>query len=94
VWTATAGNINKKVDEKSLSRKYRTNVGRLIRAFKLGLSDQEIAERTGVKLSTIYLIKQDIEMLHRRIRLAKKKQALAEAQALGKHQIFFNPVIK
>ncbi|MDF9407105.1 MAG: hypothetical protein A4E52_00587 [Pelotomaculum sp. PtaB.Bin013] len=94
MWTATAGNIKSKVDEKSLSKKYRTNVGRLIKAFKLGLSDQEIADRTGVKLSTIYLIKQDIELLHRRLRLAKKKQELAEAQTLGKHQIFFNPLIK
>lgn len=86
-----AGELSWKIDEKTLSKKYRTNVGRLIRAWKHGLSDQEITFRTGVKPSTLYLIKQDIELTHRRIRLAQKKQALAQAQALGQYQIFFNP---
>jgi hypothetical protein len=80
-----------KVDERTLSKKYRTDVNRLIRAWKKGLNDQEITFRTGVKPSTLYLIKQDIELAHRRHRLAQKKQALAQAQALGQYQIFFNP---
>lgn len=79
------------VDEKALSKKYRTDVGRLIRAWKHGLSDQEITSRIGVKSSTLYLIKQDIEMAHRRFRLARKKQELARAQAPCQYQIFFNP---
>lgn len=86
-----AGDLSWKVDEKTLSKKYRTDVGRLIKAWKHGLSDQEINLKTGVKSSTLYLIKQDIELAHRRIRLAQKKQALAQAQALGQYQSFFNP---
>jgi len=84
-----AGNFNIKHDEKCLSKKYRTDVGRLIRAWKHGLSDQEISDRTGIKLSTIYLIRQDIELIHRRIRLAQKKQELAESSCTWKAPNFF-----
>lgn len=81
-----------KIDEKTLSKKYGTDVKRLIRAWKRGFTDQDIAEKTGVKPTTLYMIKQDLELAHRRIRLAQKKQALAQAQALvGQYQIFFNP---
>ena len=86
-----SGRLPWKLDEKTLSKKYRTDVNRLIRAWKKGLSDQEISFRTGVKPSTLHLIKQDIELDHRRHRLAEKKQALAQAQAPGQYQIFFNP---
>lgn len=86
-----AGTLSWKADEKTLSKKYRTDVGRLIRAWKHGLSDQEITLRTGVKPSTLYLVKQDIELAHRRYRLAQKKELLAQDQALGQSQIFFNP---
>ncbi len=80
-----------KADEKTLSKKYRTDVGKLIRAWKSGLSDQEITLKTGVKPSILYLIKQDIELAHRRFRLAQKKQALASDLLSGQYQIFFNP---
>lgn len=81
-----------KVDEKTLSKKYGTDVKRLIRAWKKGITDQEIATRTGIKPTTLYMIKQDLELAHRRIRLAQKKQALAQSQALAdQYQIFFNP---
>lgn len=80
-----------KVDEKTLSKKFRTDVGRLIRAWKRGLSDEDIIKRTGIKQSTLYLIKHDIELAHRRIRLEQKKQALVQGQAPDQYQIFFNP---
>lgn len=80
-----------KADEKTLSKKFRTDVGRLIRAWKRGLSDQDIIKRTGIKQSTLYLIKHDLELAHRRIRLEQKKQALSQGQAPGQYQIFFNP---
>lgn len=81
-----------KVDEKLLSKKYSTDVKKLIRAWKKGLTDQDIAIKTGIRPSTLYMIKQDLEMAHRRIRLAQKKQELAQDQALvGQYQIFFNP---
>lgn len=87
-----AGDLSRKVvDEKALSKKYRTDVSRLIRAWKGGMTDQEITRRTGVALSTMSLVKQDIELAHRRHRLALKKQALAQVQAPGQCQIFFNP---
>ncbi|MDQ0285215.1 DNA-binding Xre family transcriptional regulator [Desulfofundulus luciae] len=60
-----------KIDEKSLSRKYKTNVSRLIRAWKKGLSDMEIAASTGIDPATLNRIRGDIEMAHRRLRLAR-----------------------
>ncbi|HQD76809.1 MAG TPA: hypothetical protein PKM06_09875 [Bacillota bacterium] len=86
-----SGRLSWKLDEKTLSKKYRTDVNRLIRAWKKGLSDQEISFRTGIKPSILRLIRQDIELEHRRHRLAEKKQALAQGQAPGQYQIFFNP---
>lgn len=77
-----------KIDEKKLSQKYRTDVGRLIRAWKNGLSDLEITSRTGIKPSTLFLIKQDIELAHRHYRLAQKNQAQTPG---AQYQIFFNP---
>lgn len=81
------------IDEKSLSKKYRTSVTRLIRAWKCGRSDVEIASQTGVDLTTLYQIKADIELAHRRLRLEKKKQALAESQASLQRQIFLRPLL-
>jgi len=81
-----------KVDEKTLSKKYCTDVKKLIRAWKSGFTDQDIAVKTGIRPSTLYMIKQDLELAHRRIRLAQKKQALVQTQALvDQYQIFFNP---
>lgn len=81
-----------KIDEKTLSKKYSTDVKKLIRAWKRGLTDQDIATKTGIKPTTLYMIKQDLELAHRRLRLAQKKQALVQDQALvGQYQIFFNP---
>lgn len=64
-------------DQKALSKKYRTNVGRLIQAWKRGFSDQEISSRLGIKPSVLYLIRQDIEMAHTRVRQEQKGQARA-----------------
>ena len=38
-----SGRLPWKLDERTLSKKYRTDVNRLIRAWKKGLSDQEIS---------------------------------------------------
>lgn len=78
-----------KVDDKELSKKYRTNVGRLIGAWKRGISDQEIISKTGITPSTLHLIKQDIELTHRHMRLAQKKIKLAQAQSPGLRPDFF-----
>ena len=62
------------INEKELCRKYRTNVHRLIRAWKHGLSDEEIARATGIDQGTLQQIREDIELAHRRLRLVQKKK--------------------
>ncbi|MEG6513310.1 hypothetical protein [Desulforamulus ruminis] len=81
------------IDEKALSKKYRTSVTRLIRAWKSGRSDMEIAARAGIDLTTLRQIKTDIELAHRKLRLEKKKEALAKSQASLQRQIFLRPLL-
>ncbi|CCO08559.1 hypothetical protein [Desulforamulus hydrothermalis] len=80
-------------DARALSKKYRTSVAKLIKMWKNGQSDVEIATLTGIDLLTLRQIKTDIEMAHRKLRLAKRKEALAKAQASLPHQIFLRPLI-
>lgn len=81
---------SEKIDEKSLCKKHRTNVGRLIRAWKKGLSDMEIARETGIDPLKLQHIRADIELAHRRLRLTRKKEA-APGQSRVQRHIFFNP---
>ncbi|HBV99229.1 MAG: hypothetical protein JL50_06775 [Peptococcaceae bacterium BICA1-7] len=81
---------SERIDEKSLCKKYRTNVPRLIRGWKRGLSDMEIAQETGIDPIKLQHIKADIEMAHRRLRQTRKNSSLAD-QALRQRHIFFNP---
>lgn len=76
-----------------LSKKYRTNVSLLIRAWKKGLPDSEISNRTGINTATLCQIKYDIELAHRRDRLARKKESLGNEQLSAKRHIFFRPFI-
>lgn len=80
-----------KIDEKWLSKKYRTNVVRLIRAWKKGHTDFEIARETGIDPVKLRQIKTDIEMAHRRLRLARKNGCRAAGQIPAQRHIFFNP---
>ncbi|MFZ5646178.1 MAG: hypothetical protein ACOY30_00995 [Bacillota bacterium] len=80
-----------KIDEKLLSKKYRTNVVRLIRAWKKGLTDFEIARETGIDPVKLRQIKADIEMAHRRLRLARKNSSQMTGQVPVQRHIFFNP---
>jgi len=79
------------IDEKALSKKYGIDVKKLIRAWKKGSTDQDIASKTGIRPTTLYMIKQDLELAHIRSRLAQKKQALARQEPTGQYQSFFNP---
>jgi len=79
------------IDEKSLSKKYRTNVHTLIRAWKKGYSDYDISRHTGINPLTLQQIRSDIELTHRRLRLAKKKEAVG-IQATGQRHIFLTPL--
>ena len=80
-----------KIDEKPLCKKYRTNVARLIRSWKKGLSDFEISKETGIDPLKLQIIKSDIEMAHRRLRQAKKNSSQLPNQAGRQRHIFFNP---
>lgn len=82
-----------KIDDKSLSKKYRTNVVRLIRAWKKGHTDFEISQETGIDPIKLQRIKTDIEMAHRILRLSKKKESNASGQDTVQRHIFFNPLI-
>ncbi len=87
--------IEKKIniDEKKLSKKYRTNISSLINAWKKGRSDMEIASLTGIDLFTLKQIKSDIELTHRKQRMEQKKEALGSAQSSSKRQIFLRPLM-
>ena len=84
---------NSVVDEKKLSKKYRTNVHYLIQSWKNGRSDVEIATNTGVDLFTLRQIKSEIELAHRRQRLEQKKEAMAIGHAFKQRHIFLRPLI-
>ena len=79
-----------KIDEKILCKKYRTNVVRLIRAWKKGVSDMEISRETGIDPIKLQQIKSDIEMAHRRLRLARKKNSALD-QAIVQRHILLSP---
>lgn len=61
-----------KIDEKALCRKYRTNVKKLIQAWKRGLSDSDITGTLGIDPITLYQIREEIKLVHRRMRLTEK----------------------
>lgn len=79
-----------RIDEKYLCKKYRTNVVKLIRAWKKGFSDLEIARETGIDPLKLQQIKTDIELAHRKLRLARRKSSAPGGQAPAQRQIFFN----
>ncbi len=81
------------IDTKKLSRKYRTNVPRLIRAWKKGVSDPEISRHTGIHVTTLYQIKNDIQLAHRRARLAQKRKNAAETPACSQRHILLRPFL-
>ncbi|WP_031516389.1 hypothetical protein [Desulfofalx alkaliphila] len=80
------------IDAKKLSKKYRTNVQYLIRAWKKGRSDSEIACSTGIDLFTLRLIRSEIELAHRRQRLENKKRAPGLDQISKQRHIFLRPL--
>lgn len=80
------------IDDKKLSKKYRTNVVKLIRAWKKGHSDMEIASCTGINMTTLHKIKGDIELAHRRQRMASKSKLDGSYQDNKRH-IFLKPQI-
>ena len=79
------------IDEKALSKRYRTSVSKIIKLWKNGRDDMEVASLTGLDQFTLRQIKSDIELAHRRTRLEKKKEALARNQASLNHILLRPP---
>ena len=79
------------INTKTLSKKYRTNVTKLIQAWKRGYGDLEIARSYRIDLTTLRQIKSDIEMTHRRIRLEQRKEKFSNFYSSPQHQIFLRP---
>ncbi|MGQ9558741.1 MAG: hypothetical protein ACUVTU_12420 [Desulfurispora sp.] len=80
------------IDTKKLSQKYRVAVPTVIRAWKMGLSDQEICLRTGIHIYILHNLRQEIALLHRQARL-KAKNGAASPQASRQRQIILSPFI-
>ena len=55
---------NLDLDTEKLTRKYRTNVSKIIRAWKKGLSDFEISLSLGIDFNLLQQIKHEIETEH------------------------------
>ncbi|SHK33816.1 hypothetical protein [Desulforamulus aeronauticus] len=79
------------IDEKALSKRYRTSVSKIIKLWKSGRNDMEVASLTGLDQFTLRQIKSDIELAYRRTRLEKKKEALARNQASLNHILLRPP---
>ena len=81
------------INIKALSKKYRTNVLKLIQAWKRGHGDLEISRSYRIDLTTLHQIKSDIEMTHRRIRLEQRKEKYSDFYSSPQHHIFLRPFI-
>lgn len=77
------------IDEKELSKKYRTNVPKLIKLLKKGRSDVEVANHIGIDLMVLRQIKSEIELKHRRQRLEAQKEQHPLALNVPSNTTFF-----
>lgn len=59
------------VDEKALSKKYRVEIGPIIRAWKHGRTDQEISRSMGIDMWKLQQLRTDLQKAHFRYRLRK-----------------------
>ena len=84
---------NWEIDTKKISKKYRTNVPRLIRAWKKGISDPDISRYTGIQVTTLYQIRNDLELAHRRARVARKREEAGETPAYAQRHILLRPLL-
>lgn len=60
------------VDGKKLSKKYRVEIGPIIRAFKIGRTDQEISAAMGVDLWKLSQLRNDLQKAHIQYRKKSK----------------------
>lgn len=61
------------VDIKKLSKKYKVDVGKVIRAWKNNKNDLEISEALNIDMLKIFQIRQDVEEAHTQARLKRQK---------------------
>ena len=61
------------VDIKKLSKKYKVDVGKVIRAWKNNKNDLEISEALNIDMLKIFQIRQDVEEDHNQARLKRQK---------------------
>ena len=61
------------VDIKKLSKKYKVDVGKVIRAWKNNKNDLEISEALNIDMLKIFQIRQDVEGAHNQARLKRQK---------------------
>jgi hypothetical protein len=61
------------VDIKKLSKKYKVDVGKVIRAWKNNKNDLEISEALNIDMLKIFQIRQDVEEAHNQARLKRQK---------------------
>lgn len=74
------------INVKKLAKKYRTNVEKIISAWKKGYSDEEILKLTGIDMFTLQQLKTDIELAHRRLRVERRGRQPKQ------HHIFLSPL--
>jgi hypothetical protein len=54
------------IDSKLLSKKYKTDVKRVISSWKSGFTDFEISSKLGIDICQLALLRYDIELAHQR----------------------------
>lgn len=68
-------NKNNPVNVKKLSKKYKTDINKIIRAWKDNISDTEISEALHVDLLMLMQIRQEIEDAHIKERQKRKQNS-------------------
>ena len=61
------------VDIKKLSKKYKVDVGKVIRAWKNDKNDLEISTALNIDMLKIFQIRQDVEEAHTKARTCRQK---------------------
>lgn len=61
------------VDIKKLSKKYKVDVGRIIKAWKNDKNDMEISAAFNIDMLKIFQIRQDVEEAHAKARTDRQK---------------------
>ena len=72
------------VNPVALSKKYKCDINRVIRAWKNGKNDFELSEALGINMYKLIQIRQDITYAHEKARQNQKKSPSPKASILLK----------